>query len=515
MKKKIYLLFLLICMLVMPNLEKALSDPVYLHIDEEYISLGYDKFALDDNTAIYDEVNGTLTLDNYHGGEISVFLDTDLTIILKGENVITAIEEEAGISTSGDGEITIEGEGSLLIKDGTEGFYIGSEKFEINSGTIIIEDAIDNGINANGTVIFNDGNLTIRSTTLENTMMGFYSSSDLTINGGTINIDNTDIGLYSLNDLTINGGKVVVNSEIEGIISENSLTVKGDYIEINTPNNNTSTAILLMSDELDSIDIDDNLVINPNDISKQKVLIEAGTYFVVLGKTDATMEMKSGITDITTSNVANSVKMYLTNNVTFNTNGGSEINKEVIAYGNTITKPTNPTKENYTFDGWYIDEKLTESFDFNTPITKDITLYAKWSESKKYSYEFLNGDNQELTLENIKEYTFRIDGDYSLFESLKIGNLDFIKDEDYKVTEGSTIITLLEKGIAKLKTLSKGKYEVLVMYSNGNEVKGNLILNSIENPKTGDKYTTYIITGTISLISLICTSIYTKKKLVK
>ena len=42
-----------------------------------------------------------------------------------------------------------------------------------------------------------------------------------------------------------------------------------------------------------------------------------------------------------------------------------------------VPKPTDPTKEGYTFEGWY-KEGSTTPFDFSTPITADIKLYAKW-----------------------------------------------------------------------------------------------------------------------------------------
>ncbi len=64
--------------------------------------------------------------------------------------------------------------------------------------------------------------------------------------------------------------------------------------------------------------------------------------------------------------------------VTYNTNGGSSISSQTIEEGTTISKPADPTKENSIFDGWYVDSILTTKFDFNTSITKDITLYAKW-----------------------------------------------------------------------------------------------------------------------------------------
>ena len=44
-----------------------------------------------------------------------------------------------------------------------------------------------------------------------------------------------------------------------------------------------------------------------------------------------------------------------------------------------------PTKEHYTFDGWYETATFDKKFDFNTPITDNMTLYAKWIENKEYS----------------------------------------------------------------------------------------------------------------------------------
>ena len=65
--------------------------------------------------------------------------------------------------------------------------------------------------------------------------------------------------------------------------------------------------------------------------------------------------------------------------VTFDSNGGSDVGKIETYYGNAITKPTpDPTRTNCKFVGWYMDEELTSDYDFNTTVTKDITLYAKW-----------------------------------------------------------------------------------------------------------------------------------------
>ena len=64
--------------------------------------------------------------------------------------------------------------------------------------------------------------------------------------------------------------------------------------------------------------------------------------------------------------------------ITFNTNGGSKIDSQTIAYNSTAEQPNEPTMDGYSFVGWYSDKELTEKFDFATNIKSNITLYAKW-----------------------------------------------------------------------------------------------------------------------------------------
>ena len=69
--------------------------------------------------------------------------------------------------------------------------------------------------------------------------------------------------------------------------------------------------------------------------------------------------------------------------VTFDSNGGTEIEAQTVADGETATEPDPaPTKEGcYAFGGWYSDEGLNDEFNFATAITTDITLYAKWNDA--------------------------------------------------------------------------------------------------------------------------------------
>ncbi len=66
--------------------------------------------------------------------------------------------------------------------------------------------------------------------------------------------------------------------------------------------------------------------------------------------------------------------------VTFETNGGSAITAQSIESGNLVTRPTDPTRTDYVFVGWYADSAFTSAFNFDTPIVAEITLYAKWSQ---------------------------------------------------------------------------------------------------------------------------------------
>ena len=65
--------------------------------------------------------------------------------------------------------------------------------------------------------------------------------------------------------------------------------------------------------------------------------------------------------------------------ITFDTAGGSSIDSIVVKENDMITKPDNPTKEGYTFLGWYIDD---EEFNFEDLVKSDLTLVAKWEENK-------------------------------------------------------------------------------------------------------------------------------------
>lgn len=65
--------------------------------------------------------------------------------------------------------------------------------------------------------------------------------------------------------------------------------------------------------------------------------------------------------------------------VYFDTDGGSEI-EPVLVVNDKIKLPENPTKEGYTFEGWYYEDG--EKFSIRDYVEETTTLYAHWKEGE-------------------------------------------------------------------------------------------------------------------------------------
>ena len=103
--------------------------------------------------------------------------------------------------------------------------------------------------------------------------------------------------------------------------------------------------------------------------------------------------------------------------VTFDSKGGSNITPKTVANGDSADKPGVPVWAGRGFAGWYTDENYTQKYDFATPVTGNITLYARW---------FLWGDvNHDGTVDSYDALLIRRCRagltDYSLIENRLAG----------------------------------------------------------------------------------------------
>ena len=77
--------------------------------------------------------------------------------------------------------------------------------------------------------------------------------------------------------------------------------------------------------------------------------------------------------------------------ISFDSNFGTAVESIQVNENELVVEPAAPTREGYTFEGWYIDINFTQEVNFETFIpTKNITLFAKWTKNED------NNDNPNI-----------------------------------------------------------------------------------------------------------------------
>lgn len=71
--------------------------------------------------------------------------------------------------------------------------------------------------------------------------------------------------------------------------------------------------------------------------------------------------------------------------VLFDSLGGSYVYPQKLDKGQKAAMPETPTKKGYSFGGWYADKTYTSAWNFDSAVTKNTTLYAKWNKVENVS----------------------------------------------------------------------------------------------------------------------------------
>jgi|GEM_PF-6124134 len=155
--------------------------------------------------------------------------------------------------------------------------------------------------------------------------------------------------------------------------------------------------------------------------------------------------------------------------VTYNANGGSAVAPVTVAENSNLTAPNAPTKNGYTFHGWYKDAAFTNSWNFDADtVTGNITLYAKWTETTKnygisgkvyesngttpasgVSVKLMKGNTQ------VASTTSATDGTYS-FTGIAPGVYNIVAEED-DTTQTTLVIITNQSETGKDITMPNGK----------------------------------------------------------
>ena len=258
---------------------------------------------------------------------------------------------EGGVITGGTGSTYTYG--NYTYDDCGGGVFVASwASFVMNGGNIV---GCSAGKSGGGVKVTNDGDFKMSGGTISGCTAGRGGGID---NRGTTTLsDNAKIKSCSATGTgrDDHGG---------GVCSYRNLTVR-DSVVISgcTAQNNNSYAMYVTTgypDARSSIEggtFDGSVWLNH--YSSGKITVSGGTF-------------KNGVSGAWT--------------VTFDTDGGTPEPESQIRANLPATKPDDPTKEGYTFEGWYDGDK---KFDFDTPVSgeRTVTLKAKWTkEAAKYYY---------------------------------------------------------------------------------------------------------------------------------
>ena len=173
--------------------------------------------------------------------------------------------------------------------------------------------------------------------------------------------------------------------------------------------------------------------------------------------------------------------------VTFMKDAETPYDTSVVKKGNLVVEPDEPTKDGYSFGGWYTDVNCTTAYDFNTPVNEDITLYAKWL--AKYTVSFdtdggstvesqtvVSGNKATIPAVNPTKKGYIFAGWYT--DNTYTTEFDF---ENTIITDNTTVYAKFEDAsIFKLDGYTFSKINTLEELTTGYYVIGGYISNSNE-----------------------------------
>ena len=175
--------------------------------------------------------------------------------------------------------------------------------------------------------------------------------------------------------------------------------------------------------------------------------------------------------------------------VTFDANGhGTAPEAQTVEDGKTASRPSDPSANGWIIGGWYTEAACTNAFDFSTPVTADITLYAKWNKAGETVYTVVAGAGSTWTKGGTSTVTITVkrseadDTCFSHFTGVQIDGTALAAG-DYEAKAGSTIVTLNE---SVLETLSAGSHTVTINFDDGKAETNVAVQEDPDLPNTGD-----------------------------
>ena len=450
-------------------------------------------------------VKGKATID---GGQVGIMVEGG-SLILNGDFTIT----NNGYYAVDAVDVTIEG-GQMTL----DSYYAGintSGSVTIAGGTVTSTGSDGNGINASGSVTIEGGTVTLTGGSGNG-----INADSVIVSGGTVTAKGSEYsGIFGINGVEIKNGikQVEADGVKEAIHASLGVITIGDALMIKEPEDGindghyifesdevtTATHALIVPKEVEKFPVE--VVVTTWDKNGNLISSDGGTAIadkteVAKGETisvtvtpyagfaldtiifgdgttlgyqngketsstvpdDFTTSSGSLVIDVIFKETA-TAPVTVTHKVTFESNGGSAVPAQTVNDGEKAAKPADPTRSGYVFDGWYADAAFAAAFDFNAPITADVTVYAKWTEVPapvEIVYTVVTGGSSTWTKGSSGDVTIvvkrNVDDDtcFSHFTNVQIDGTT-LASGDYEAKAGSTVVTLKASALQKLSTGTK------------------------------------------------------------
>lgn len=370
-------------------------------------------------------------------GESSVAYKGD-----SGQSRAYGIFADGNLNISGSGKLKLD-ENEIVENESNKkvsyamGFGLYSQTGDVNISKEVTVDigALSGGIKAGGDVNISGGNIKISAES-----NGIEAAEDVNISDGNVEINAGSYGIFSNGKVAFKGGRTHITAqnavqakefafertlikeegckvcrttddkymyigktgtETEGEYATDITVIRDEAAYVLTVSEKPTASNIKSGDSLSDSSLSGGVVKNrdgqtisgtwawkaPETKMSQSGAFNMTAVFTASDSAYNTVDADVSVTVTqvitpgggSSSSSGSSSSYSYTYTVTFETNGGIKVNSQSVKSGSTAYEPNAPFRAGFTFDGWYADRNLKQKYNFSTPVTANIVLYAKWT----------------------------------------------------------------------------------------------------------------------------------------